>query len=77
MASNFYRKGDSPRYFLGHGLEIGFITMGIAAAVVLLLGYRKLNRKRDAQLDNGEDMNFTVAELSSLGDKAMTFRYMY
>ncbi|KAH0593209.1 hypothetical protein MHUMG1_08931 [Metarhizium humberi] len=77
MASNFYRKKDKPRYFLGHGLEIGFIVLGIAAAFILVLGYRRLNRKRERQLAEGQDKNYTAAELSALGDKAITFRYMY
>lgn len=77
MASNFYRKKDKPRYFLGHGLEIGFIVLGIIAAFILILGYRRLNRKRERQLAAGEADKYTPAELSALGDKAMTFRYMY
>ncbi|OAA35395.1 high-affinity nicotinic acid transporter [Metarhizium rileyi] len=77
MASNFYRKKDKPRYFLGHGLEIGFILLGIAAAFTLLFGYRRLNHKRERQLAEGEEKNYTAAELSALGDKAMTFRYIY
>ncbi|OAQ60472.1 MFS nicotinic acid transporter Tna1 [Pochonia chlamydosporia 170] len=77
MASNFYRKKDKPRYFLGHGLEIGFIVLGIIAAFILILGYRRLNRKRERQLAAGEADKYTAAELSALGDKAMTFRYMY
>jgi hypothetical protein len=77
MASNFYRKRDSPRYFLGHGLALGFIAVGIVATFVLIFGYRHINAKRRRQLAAGEDRKFTPLELSAKGDKAVTFRYMY
>lgn len=77
MASNFYRKKDSSRYYLGHGLELGFIVVGIIAAGILVLGYRRANHKRRAQMSEGRGDVSTAAELSALGDKAMTFRYMY
>ncbi|KAG6041195.1 hypothetical protein E4U41_005685 [Claviceps citrina] len=77
MASNFYRKEDAPRYVLGHALELGFITMGIVAGLVLVLGYRRINGARERALARGEARQFTRAELSAQGDKAITFRYMY
>lgn len=77
MASNFYRKRDSPRYFLGHGLALGFIAVGILATFILILGYRQINSKRRRQLGAGEDRSFTPEQLSAKGDKAVTFRYMY
>ncbi|QUC21607.1 uncharacterized protein UV8b_05850 [Ustilaginoidea virens] len=77
MASNFYRKHDAPRYFLGHGLELGFLAVGIIAAGVLILGYKRLNDARERDLAEGKAGNFSPAELSALGDRAITFRYMY
>ena len=74
-ASNFYRAEDSPRYILGHGLEIGFICLGILAASTLILNYRRINAKRERQLANNEHSGHTPEELSELGDRAMTFRY--
>ncbi|PSK60410.1 hypothetical protein B9Z65_560 [Elsinoe australis] len=75
MASNFYRQQDSPRYKLGHGLEIGFITAGIIALCVLLVYYKVVNRKREEAVKRGEHLKSTPEELSDLGDKAVTFRY--
>ena len=77
MASNFYRANDKPRYYLGHGLELGFITMGILAAFALVFGYKRANKKRDKLLAEGEAARHTPAELSAKGDRAVTFRYMY
>lgn len=75
MASNFYRSADSPRYKLGHGLEIGFISLGLIAIVIQIWNYRRINAKRAAQIERLEHNGYTPEELSDLGDKAMTFRY--
>ncbi|KAK3680912.1 major facilitator superfamily domain-containing protein [Podospora appendiculata] len=77
MASNFYRQKDSPRFILGHALEIAFITAGIIASVILLTGYASINKKRERKMREGGLDNYTQEELSRLGDKALTFRYMY
>ena len=74
-ASNFYRKTDQPRYILGHALEIGIICMGMVAATVLMISYRRVNAVRAKKVANGEHNSFTPEELSDLGDKAITFRY--
>jgi MFS family permease len=74
-ASNFYRRGDAPRYVLGHSLEIGVIVMGICATGALAGCYRRVNRQRRWRLERGEREAFTEEELSVLGDKAVTFRY--
>ncbi|KAI0148074.1 MFS general substrate transporter [Hypoxylon sp. NC0597] len=76
IASNFYRQRDSPRYILGHGLELGFIGAGIIAAFILVVAYATINKKRDKILQEGGEMRFTAEELSAQGDRAVTFRYM-
>lgn len=73
MASNFYRAADKPKYILGHSLEIGFVSVGLIAVAILRMGYARVNKKRDSE--GSEGVNLT--EMSELGDKATTFRYMY
>lgn len=73
MASNFYREKDGPKFLLGHGLEMGFITMGLIAVVFLRLNYARINKKRDLLMDDGAEL--TDKEISDLGDRAPTFRY--
>ncbi|KFY39708.1 hypothetical protein V494_03885 [Pseudogymnoascus sp. VKM F-4513 (FW-928)] len=73
MASNFYRKQDGPKFLLGHGLEICFITLGLVAVVILRVNYARINKKRDALMDDGAEL--TDKEISDLGDRAPTFRY--
>ncbi|KAK7438662.1 major facilitator superfamily transporter [Colletotrichum acutatum] len=77
MASNFYRQKDGPRYILGHALELGFISVGIIAALILIFSYIGINKKRDRKMAAGEDSKFTAEELSGQGDRAVTFRYMW
>ncbi|KAI5457516.1 major facilitator superfamily domain-containing protein [Mariannaea sp. PMI_226] len=74
MASNFYRKPDGPKYILGHALEIGFITLGLIALVVLRLRYAKINAERDRMADEGSDL--TDEQIADMGDRAPTFRYV-
>ncbi|KAL6830172.1 major facilitator superfamily domain-containing protein [Trichoderma camerunense] len=77
MASNFYRQADGPRFILGHGLELGFICIGIVASCILIFSYYTVNKRREQKLADGEAANFTPEELSALGDRAITFRYMF
>lgn len=72
MASNIYRAQDSPKYLLGHGLEIGFVTMGMCAVVALRLCYGKINASRER---NGEAAGLSDQQLADLGDKSPSFRY--
>lgn len=77
MASNFYRATDSPRYILGHSLELGFVVAGIIAAVILNVGYAVMNKRRARRLASGAEPRRGSLELGELGDKSPTFRYMH
>ena len=77
MASNFYRAQDAPRYILGHSLSMAFVVAGIITAAALIITYYLLNNKRERDLRNGRRAEFTEEQLSFLGDKAITWRYMY
>jgi len=72
MASNFYRGVDAPKYLLGHGLEIGFVVVGMCACVALRISYGRINAKREA---SGEAQGLSDTDLADLGDDAPTFRY--
>ncbi|KIK90892.1 hypothetical protein PAXRUDRAFT_831284, partial [Paxillus rubicundulus Ve08.2h10] len=49
-ACNIFRSQDSPRYLLGHGLEIMFISIGLIAILLIVRTYKRMN----AQLDREE-----------------------
>ncbi|KIX02485.1 uncharacterized protein Z518_08426 [Rhinocladiella mackenziei CBS 650.93] len=73
MASNFYRGRDKPKYILGHALELGFVVAGVIAVLALRLNYQRINRKRDRC---GVPDQLTAEDLSQMGDRAPTWRYM-
>ena len=72
MASNFYRSADAPKYLLGHGLELGFVVLGLGAVIGLRVSYGIINAKREKSEDADK---LTESELADLGDKSPTFRY--
>ncbi|KAH6635977.1 major facilitator superfamily domain-containing protein [Chaetomium tenue] len=76
MASNFYRARDAPRYRLGHGLELGFIGAGVVASLILVVGYTAQNKKRARRIEEGALDSYTPQELSEMGDRAVTYRYV-
>lgn len=76
MASNFYRSKDAPHYVLGHALELAFIGAGIIALIILVVNYHRINAKRDRQMAEGAHSGYTPEEMSALGDRALTFRYI-
>lgn len=73
MASNFYREQDKPKYVLGHGLELGFVVVGMLAVVALRLNYGRINKKREGILQSGD---LKEMDMSDMGDRAPTFRYV-
>ena len=73
MASNFYREEDKPKYLLGHGLELGFIAVGMLAVLGLRFNYGRINKKRDEIVQSG---NYKETDMSDMGDRAPTFRYV-
>lgn len=73
MASNFYRAADKPKYLLGHGLEIAFVSAGLVAVVLLRASYGRINAEREME---GNEKGLNAGEMSELGDKSPSFRYM-
>ncbi|KAG9310071.1 MFS general substrate transporter [Chiua virens] len=79
IAANMYRSRDSPRYILGHSLEIMFVGTGMIVVPILVLLYKRINNQRDEDLrqrvERGEKLGLTIRELRNLGDRAPDFRY--
>jgi hypothetical protein len=74
IAGQLYRSQDAPKYLLGHGLEMMFVVMGLVAVVVLRISYGRINAKRE-RMEVSENA-YSDKELSDMGDRAPTFRYM-
>ncbi|KAF9553590.1 MFS general substrate transporter [Agrocybe pediades] len=80
ISSFAYRSVDSPRYFSGHGLLIGTVSMSLVLSVVMHIYLKRENARRDETMRaNGltlesysEDMKYKEREK---GDNATFFRY--
>ncbi|KAH7908986.1 MFS general substrate transporter [Hygrophoropsis aurantiaca] len=81
IASNIYRTQDSPRFILGHGLELMFVGIGFITLPIVLLLYKRINHQRDEverlAHERGEKLQYSAQELRELGDRAPDFRYTY
>jgi len=79
IASNIYRTQDSPRYIVGHGIELMFVGIGFIAVPLGIISYWRINKRRDANeraaLERGEPLKYSAQELRELGDRAPEFRY--
>ncbi|RPD75777.1 MFS general substrate transporter [Lentinus tigrinus ALCF2SS1-7] len=77
IVSNIYRTQDTPRYILGHGLELLFIGMGLILTPAVALTYMRINKKRDERMREAQEkgVKYVPDELRRLGDRAPDFRY--
>ncbi|KJA21329.1 hypothetical protein HYPSUDRAFT_140840 [Hypholoma sublateritium FD-334 SS-4] len=79
IAANIYREQDSPRFIIGHGVELMFVGIGFIAVPTVVLLYTRINKQRDAAqkeaLERGEKNKYTNQQLREMGDRAPDFRY--
>ncbi|KAF9523178.1 MFS general substrate transporter [Crepidotus variabilis] len=75
IAANIYRSQDSPRFILGHALEIVFVGIGLFTLPILILIYTRINAKREQKRLAQGSKQYSVQELRELGDRAPDFRY--
>jgi len=47
VSSQIYRSQDSPRFILGHSIDLGFCVLGLISCIILLVGLHLENRRRD------------------------------
>ncbi|KAF9645550.1 MFS general substrate transporter [Thelephora ganbajun] len=77
-SSNLYRTRDAPKYKFGHGIELGFVGMGMAVLPFTVYAYKRINAQREALVKQGEEsggLKYTDEELRRMGDRAPEFRY--
>ncbi|KAF9230451.1 MFS general substrate transporter [Melanogaster broomeanus] len=81
VACNIFRSQDGPRYLLGYGLEIMFISIGLVTLPVIVLVYKRINSQRDREellkQQSGEKAEPEPEKggAESMGDRAPSFRY--
>ncbi len=80
ISGQIYRTQDAPRFILGHAINLGFCVLSLISVVILLLGLRTENRRRDRlygptnyssiMLMSGESMsNGTEVQRSDIFDR--------
>jgi MFS family permease len=77
VSSNIYRTRDKPRFFLGHGVVLAYMTIfllggSIVTRAMLVRENKKRERgERDAWVEGKSE-----SEVAEMGDKRPDFRYM-
>ncbi|KAF9225037.1 MFS general substrate transporter [Gyrodon lividus] len=78
IACNIFRTQDEPRYILGHGLEIMFLSIGIVTLPITVLVYREVNSRRcRAEVDGPTKVSSQEGKERTefIGDRDPNFRY--
>ncbi|CAK5265889.1 unnamed protein product [Mycena citricolor] len=84
IASNIYRTQDRPHFRLGHGLEMIFVGIGLICAPIIVVTYRRINKKRAAMayvltengLESPTGPSYTKQQMRELGDRSPEYVYM-
>ncbi|KAF8624703.1 hypothetical protein AX17_007034 [Amanita inopinata Kibby_2008] len=78
IASNIYRSQDSPRFIIGHAVEMMFVAIGLICTPIAVVLYRNINSKRDKIMQEAEERGEKMApeEIRRLGDRAPDFKYV-
>ncbi|OJA10472.1 hypothetical protein AZE42_09338 [Rhizopogon vesiculosus] len=79
ISAVIYRSQDSPRFIIGHAVELMFVGIGLIFLPIVVFCYKRINGQRDAAeslaLQRGEKVRYSDQELRELGDRAPGFRY--
>lgn len=73
IGMQMYRTETSPRYFLGHGMAMGYLCMNIIVVSIVWFVLKKENEKRDA--GERDERLVGVAEGEWLGDDDPRWRF--
>lgn len=71
----------APRYFLGHGFELGVVVLGMFCSTLYAMLCRRDNaarikeQERQSELPERERKVYTLEELQALGDRSPNFIY--
>ncbi|KAF5390065.1 hypothetical protein D9757_003779 [Collybiopsis confluens] len=79
IAANIFRPQDKPRFVLGHGLEIMFVSFGLILVPVTVYTYTRINKKKDefmARVAEGLEKMPSPDEIRALGDRSPDFKYI-
>jgi len=77
------RSVDSPRYYLGHGVVIGFVALGFFFAPLYAFLLKRANTRKERlqaeqdALPDHEKRVYTVQELRDMGDRYVSTSLRY
>ncbi|KAG0699255.1 major facilitator superfamily domain-containing protein [Suillus ampliporus] len=66
---------DPPRFHIGHGTIIGFLSLAIVMSLFAMWNYNRLNKKKEAQCLAENITNDREHEFKDMGDDSPLFRY--
>ncbi|KAJ3527668.1 hypothetical protein NMY22_g9699 [Coprinellus aureogranulatus] len=80
IGSVIFRRRDAPRYLLGNGLQLMFITLSAISVGIAVVAYRTINSRRDEAQRRQAESGIMISEEQRQerrkhGDKAVDFRY--
>lgn len=77
VSSNIYRGKDKPRYFLGHGVVLAYLTLFLfIGSIVTRFLLARENKKRREGLRNHWIEGKNQEQIDELGDKVPDFEYV-
>ncbi|TFK34022.1 major facilitator superfamily domain-containing protein [Crucibulum laeve] len=74
-SSFIYRTQDTPRFHLGHGIVLGFLSMAFIASAFATFIYHRLNKAKEVQCLQENIHLDRRAEFSHMGTNSPLFRY--
>ncbi|EIW56969.1 MFS general substrate transporter [Trametes versicolor FP-101664 SS1] len=76
VASFIYRPQDSPRYHLGHGINIACLCVVVVICIVSMLEFARLNRRKVAQCAREGITDKNTSEFVDMGDASPLYRFV-
>ncbi|KAL2607438.1 hypothetical protein R1flu_026011 [Riccia fluitans] len=75
VSSNIYRARDAPHYLTGHAVSLANLSIALVASIILWVGLKAENRKRERGERKYRIKTGTEEERLELGDLHPDFRY--
>lgn len=77
VSSNIYRSRDKPRFFLGHGVVLAYLTLFLFIGSVVTRWYLAMeNKKRRSGKRDGWVQGKSEVEIAEMGDRKPDFLYV-
>ena len=75
VTGQIFTANSAPRYFRGLSICMGLAALGLALVITLVIGFKVVNRRRDAIIAKAENEGRPLEPRPELGDYDVFFRY--